>query len=421
MGSALATVIGRGIAANKPASPNEGYLYFSTDSGVLERYSGSAWQLVGVTGITVFQFSTTTTDGDPGAGKLRFNNGTPGSVTEVYVDDVPAVDSADMSDVWAGITGCFVLAHQADDETKYLVFKIDTASDETGYIKWGVTVLDSGTLPDDDALLEVHFFGGGGGGGGETAGSVLWFRSPLAHVINRTRFGNGGISYLAGQTVTTLFSGTTDVDGTTGGGGFTESVVSCNCFYDLSPANGNFRGYLAQYVTNTKNPYAANGIYGQALVRFPQDQDGVQVVGFSRGTPTGIAGGGSGTTAAFVGLVKREADTNWQVATCVEGDAWYFTDTGVAWGADDWLQVEVAYMDVGATRTLFVWINGTLVATVTANLPEATDTTFVPSWYIGTVWDDADVSTNDSVGFIASCCVLSQNGGEGTAYATAYS
>jgi hypothetical protein len=43
----LDNVIGRGLAANKPTSPlAEGYLYFSTDTGKLERYSGSAWEIV---------------------------------------------------------------------------------------------------------------------------------------------------------------------------------------------------------------------------------------------------------------------------------------------------------------------------------------------------------------------------------------
>jgi microcystin-dependent protein len=40
----LSTVIGRGLAAARPASGATGALYYSTDSGVLERWSGSAWE-----------------------------------------------------------------------------------------------------------------------------------------------------------------------------------------------------------------------------------------------------------------------------------------------------------------------------------------------------------------------------------------
>jgi hypothetical protein len=40
----LSSVIMRGLAADRPATAAPGALYFSSDTGVLERYSGSAWQ-----------------------------------------------------------------------------------------------------------------------------------------------------------------------------------------------------------------------------------------------------------------------------------------------------------------------------------------------------------------------------------------
>ena len=35
-----------------------------------------------------FQYSTTTADADPGAGKFRLNNATISSATEMYIDDL---------------------------------------------------------------------------------------------------------------------------------------------------------------------------------------------------------------------------------------------------------------------------------------------------------------------------------------------
>lgn len=44
--STLAEVIGRGLAASRPAAGTEGRLYFSTDTDVLERDNGTTWESV---------------------------------------------------------------------------------------------------------------------------------------------------------------------------------------------------------------------------------------------------------------------------------------------------------------------------------------------------------------------------------------
>jgi hypothetical protein len=46
----LSTILGRGLAASRPASGATGQLYYSTDTGVLERWSGAAWQTYGPSG-----------------------------------------------------------------------------------------------------------------------------------------------------------------------------------------------------------------------------------------------------------------------------------------------------------------------------------------------------------------------------------
>lgn len=51
----LATVIGRGLLADRPASPAAGSLFFATDDGTLYRWSGSAWETYGVGGLDAEQ------------------------------------------------------------------------------------------------------------------------------------------------------------------------------------------------------------------------------------------------------------------------------------------------------------------------------------------------------------------------------
>lgn len=158
----LSTVIGRGVAASKPASPATGYQYFSTDTGRMERYSGSAWEEIDAPAI-LFKFSTTTTDADPGAGTLRFNNGTPASVTKIFVDDTCLTSGADLGTAYAGAAGAYCLIQDITDTAKYLLVTLDTVTDDTGYFDIAVTVKASGTLPADGALLSFTIIGGGGG------------------------------------------------------------------------------------------------------------------------------------------------------------------------------------------------------------------------------------------------------------------
>lgn len=46
----LADIIGRGLAASRPAAGTEGRIYYSTDTGVLERDNGSSWESIGGSG-----------------------------------------------------------------------------------------------------------------------------------------------------------------------------------------------------------------------------------------------------------------------------------------------------------------------------------------------------------------------------------
>lgn len=60
--STLGTVIGRGLLSARPAASIAGELYYATDTDILYRDSGSAWQAVSMGGGTSFPGSPATND-----------------------------------------------------------------------------------------------------------------------------------------------------------------------------------------------------------------------------------------------------------------------------------------------------------------------------------------------------------------------
>jgi hypothetical protein len=97
-----------------------------------------------------FTYSTTTTDSDPGAGTVRMNNATFGSITQLFVDNTDSggttittwLDSLDDSS--ATVRGILRFEKQ-DDPTIYREFQVTgSVTDGTGYRKITVTPLVSG-------------------------------------------------------------------------------------------------------------------------------------------------------------------------------------------------------------------------------------------------------------------------------------
>lgn len=388
--STLSTVIGYGLDSAKPASPRAGYIYYSTDTGLLERYSGSAWVALADTQ-SHFLFSTTTTDSDPGSGTLRFNSVTPASVSEIYIDDNDVIGSINYSGMFQGIVGAYILIHEIGDESKYLLCTVDAASNETpSYTKWAVTPVAQGSLPTDGALVELHIFGGGGG----SASTTLWWDDPKCNIISHVRLHDGDIVNPLGEPIQ-LISGSADGDGQNGAGGFTETTVACTCVYDTSPANSAERGY--QWFD--QDIQMQTGQYFRASVRFPVKDDQSLFVGFCESSQFDDAG--IKTAGEGVGIhLQGGTDTNWQVVHNDGATGQTKVDTGRAWGANDWLNVEIYIYDTGGgTMNAKVWINGTLEATITTNLPAASTITcrpFIQSWFQSA----GDTVTYDQVIFV---------------------
>jgi hypothetical protein len=381
----LQDVFGRGLLSARPAAAKEGYHYFATDTGMLYRDSGSAWVAVAIPGL-VFEFSTTTADADPGAGKLRFDNATPASVTTVRIDDQPHSSDADLSTVYAALSGARLLITQADDPAKYMLGLVGTPADGTGYYNLPITVEDSGTLPDNAALCSVVLIGGAAAAGG---GTTQWWNRPAAphgwtaQFVNRIISGNGtqpsllGTVHQEGQSTTPSYGGDTD--------------VVCGNVYDLSPA-----------VTPTGLQWIqtygdfGQGAYGLLQARWPVQALNNLFWGFKSTASMTIA---PANTEAGCYFVKRTGDTNWQVAHA-PGDgatAWTYVDTGVAGNTANWHNFELDIYNDGGTVKCKAYIDGVEVADITTNMPQGTKS--MDRCYCVQIIDGSFDTVSNDIGF----------------------
>lgn len=97
-----------------------------------------------------------TSDADPGAGKVRWNNAAPGSATMLYVDDVD-VDAADVSAALAALTvGGFVYLQASNDSDRrdtWQKWQVASITDASGYTKVGVSLQAyAGTFVADEPI-----------------------------------------------------------------------------------------------------------------------------------------------------------------------------------------------------------------------------------------------------------------------------
>lgn len=124
-----------------------------------------------------FNFDTSTTDADPGAGDVRFNNATPASVTAIYFDNVDRdgntvttwLDSFD--DSTSTLKGYLVITPAATQSAKLIYSVSGSVVDGTGYRKVTVASVAGTTLPSSGAHLGFEFIRTGDSGTGTFPGS----------------------------------------------------------------------------------------------------------------------------------------------------------------------------------------------------------------------------------------------------------
>ena len=163
-------------------------------------------------------FNNSTSDADPGGGKIAFNNGTLSSVSILYVDDADDA-SADISGFvqsWDDVSnstarGIVTITKEGTPST-YATFKISGAvTDASGYTKVPVThIVSSGSFSNNDGV-GVHFSYSGVDGSGSMETFTLAGDSGSSQTIGNgntlTVAGGEGIDTVASSTDTITISG----------------------------------------------------------------------------------------------------------------------------------------------------------------------------------------------------------------------
>jgi len=131
-----------------------------------------------------FNFDTSTTDSDPGNGKVRFNNATPASVTAIYFDNQDRdgntvtswLDAID--DSTSRIRGVLYIVPASSPASKLVYAVTGSVVDGTGYRKLTVSQVAGTTLPASGAHLGVMF--APSGNIGISAGFIQTFSATTA-------------------------------------------------------------------------------------------------------------------------------------------------------------------------------------------------------------------------------------------------
>ena len=140
---------------------------FVTSTGVLTL--GIPQGSTGIGGVGM-QYSTTTTDSDPGAGFIRFNNTSLNSATIMYVDDSDgSVDISAWVQSWdnstSGSKGFITITGNPNASSPLVIFKVTgTVTDASGtYTKVPVAYVAGSTSITNSAEISVQFSPAGDG------------------------------------------------------------------------------------------------------------------------------------------------------------------------------------------------------------------------------------------------------------------
>ena len=201
-----------------------------------------------------YKFDSGTSDTDPGAGEVAFNNGTYASVTEIYIDDVDQhgattqTETITWDDSSAGHKGVLQFT-DINDRSTYARFKISgTATDASGYNKLTVTHLVSNNTFSAGDSLAVTFAQSG------HDGAIPGYQYTFDNGTSDTDPGAGEIAFNNGtySSVNTIFIDDDDANGAT--------VSTDVLTWDDSTST--IKGYLHIVDTDDPSTYARFSITG---------------------------------------------------------------------------------------------------------------------------------------------------------------
>ena len=291
----------------------------------------------GVGGL-LYTFSTTTSDADPGAGVIRLNNGTLGSVSEIYIDDSTAASgNPDVSAfllTWDDSTQTSdrgqVTITKKSAQQNFATYKISGAStDASGYVKLAVThVVSNGSFSNSDAVL-VSFVRTG------NAGSLDDPMTTRGDFITRDS-SNATARLAVGSANTVLTS-----DGTDPSYSQVATAMIADDAVTLAKMAPGTDGNLITYDASGNPAYVATGSAGQVLTSA------------GAGAPPTFAEAGGGVTEKILEVSAVESD-NADYLTIEPTAGFYDSVYDSMWlegdvirpdSNDRYLQYQLAYKD----------------------------------------------------------------------------
>jgi hypothetical protein len=266
-----------------------------------------------------YKFDTGTSDTDPGAGEIAFNNGTYASVTEIYIDDADAngvttqADTIAWDDSTSSVKG-FLHIVDINDSSTYARFSVTgSATDASGYNKLAVTHLASNNTFSAADELSVHFTrtgdkGDTGSTGATGASGVAGLAMTWSNSTSDADPGSGKIAFNHGtvSSVSVLYVDDAD-DAGVDISGFVQS------WDDVS--NSASRGFITVTKEGTPSTYATFKVSGAVT----------DASGYTKVAVTHVVSNGSFSNTDGVGVqfVQSGADGS-------DGDMTSFTVAGTS-------------------------------------------------------------------------------------------
>ena len=165
------------VAVSSGASQSAtGSVTFNDETGALALALGLPVGNTGMMGGVSMQYSTTTTDSDPGAGFIRFNNTGLNSATIAYIDDSDGTTDisawiATWDDSDSSVTGYLTIAGNPNPASPLVIYKVTGLTDASGYTKVNVTYVAGSTSISNNAEVSMSF-----SPSGNVAQSGLYFK-----------------------------------------------------------------------------------------------------------------------------------------------------------------------------------------------------------------------------------------------------